>query len=66
MAFDGNNVHVVWSDDTSGNKEILARHSTDGGITFSSAINVSEQLGHLGVPDRRFRWQLQRPRGLGG
>ncbi|HEX6282702.1 MAG TPA: hypothetical protein VFZ67_10790 [Nitrososphaera sp.] len=32
----GNNVYVVWSDNTPGNNEIILRASTDGGATFSS------------------------------
>lgn len=32
----GNNVYVVWSDNTPGNNEIILRASTDGGETFSS------------------------------
>ena len=34
-----------WADDTLGNAELLARRSTDGGITFSSASNVSSNTG---------------------
>ena len=46
VAFDGGfNVFVVWADDTSGNKEVLAKRSTDGGITFSSTFNVSSNTG---------------------
>ncbi len=35
----GNNVYVVWSDQTSGNDEIILRASADGGETFSSQSN---------------------------
>ena len=31
IAVSGNNVHVVWFDDTPGNRDILYRRSTDGG-----------------------------------
>src|SRR4029453_302619 len=51
VAFDGgSNVLVVWADDTSGNKEVLAKRSTDGGITFSSTINVSNNTGSSESP----------------
>ena len=41
IAASGNNVYVVWNDLTSGNAEIHYRKSTDGGHTFGSAINLS-------------------------
>ena len=41
IAVSGNNVHIVWQDNTSGNLEILYRRSTDSGVTFSPAINLS-------------------------
>ena len=41
IAVSGNNVHVVWSDGTSGNSEILYRRSTDSGATFGPIINLS-------------------------
>ena len=41
IAVSGNNVHIVWQDNTSGNFEILYRRSTDSGATFSPTINLS-------------------------
>jgi hypothetical protein len=39
----GNNVYVVWLDDTLGSREIFLRRSTDGGTTFDSKIiNLSK------------------------
>lgn len=37
----GNNVYLVWNDITTGNAEILYQRSTDGGSTFGSTINLS-------------------------
>lgn len=50
----GNNIYVVWSDDTSGNMEILLRRSTDGGATWQPVQNISETAitsrnAHIGV-----------------
>jgi hypothetical protein len=50
IAVFGNDVHVVWSDGTAGNFEILYRKSTDGGATFSSTINLSNNDGDSGRP----------------
>lgn len=38
-------VCIVWYDDTSGNDEILFRGSIDGGQTWSSAVNISDNGG---------------------
>lgn len=46
IAVDGNNIHVVWYDDTPGNYEIFYKHSTDGGVTWSSEQNLSNNSGH--------------------
>ena len=46
IAVSGNNVHVVWQDDTPGNTEILYRRSLDGGATFPNIIkNLSGNIG---------------------
>ena len=37
----GNNVYIVWGTDTQGNAEIFFRISRNGGSTFESAINIS-------------------------
>ena len=43
MTASGNNVYVVWLDDTLGSREIFLRRSTDGGNTFDSKIiNLSK------------------------
>jgi len=41
IAVSGNNVYVVWIDNTSGNREIYFVRSTDGGATYSNVINLS-------------------------
>ena len=46
IALSGNNVHVVWDDNTSGNFDILYRRSTDGGASFTeSTKNISANSG---------------------
>jgi hypothetical protein len=45
IAVSGNNVHVVWHDDTSTNLEILYRRSTDGGASFEASKNLSGNVG---------------------
>lgn len=44
IAVFGNNVYVVWSDGTPDDHDILFRKSNDGGSTFGSTINLSEEL----------------------
>ena len=39
----GNNVYVVWLDDTPGSRDVFLRRSTDGGNTFDTKIiNLSK------------------------
>lgn len=50
----GENVYVAWSDGTLGSNDkfhILYIKSTDGGVTFSSTINLSENLESSFGPD---------------
>jgi hypothetical protein len=44
----GNNVYVAWVDNTPGNEEIFFRASTNGGDTFSSTKNLSNNKGASG------------------
>jgi hypothetical protein len=46
----GNNLHVVWRDDTPGNYETFYSKSTDGGVTWSAAVNISNDSGHSYYP----------------
>jgi hypothetical protein len=47
MAASGNNVYVVWRDNTLGNFDIFYR-STDGGSSFGSTVNLSNNGGDSG------------------
>jgi hypothetical protein len=40
----GNNVYIVWSDNTSGNGDIYFKSSTDNGTTFSFLKNLSTNM----------------------
>ena len=44
IAIKGNNVYLVWVDDTPGNDEILFSVSTDNGQTFSTPDNISNTI----------------------
>ena len=45
LAVDGDgNINVVWDDFTLGNQDVLFSRSTDGGMTFSSAIPISDNM----------------------
>ena len=41
----GNNVYVVWEDNTLGNAEVLFRASNDGGTLFGPTLNLSNNTG---------------------
>ena len=47
----GNNVYVVWNDNTAGNQDILYRRSTNAGSTFPNVIkNLSSNAGDSTFP----------------
>ena len=46
----GNNTFVVWQDNGTGNNDIYLRKSTDGGITFDNATNLSNNTGSSQSP----------------
>ena len=50
IAVSEGNVHVVWSDSIGVNNEILYRVSSDGGATFSSATNLSNNSSFSQLP----------------
>jgi hypothetical protein len=42
VAISGNNIYIVWwTNDTTGNNEVIFRASNDGGQTFGDKINLS-------------------------
>ena len=45
LAVSGNNVYVIWEDNTPGNFDIFLAVSTDGGQTFSAPKNISNNAG---------------------
>lgn len=45
IAVAGDNLYVVWQDDTLGNREIFYRRSLDGGRTFTTTSNLSKNSG---------------------
>ena len=50
LAAYGNNVYVVWQDNTPGNSDILFKASTDNGTTFRTAINLSNNTNTSSLP----------------
>lgn len=47
-----NNVHIVWTDNSSGNDEILYSISTNNGATFGSVLtNLSNNNVRSTIPD---------------
>jgi glucose/arabinose dehydrogenase len=43
-------VILVWKDNSTGNDEIYLRKSSDGGITFGNATNISDNVGNSQSP----------------
>ena len=41
-----NNVYLIWTDDTTGNKDIYFKRSVDNGTTFGSTENLSNNPGN--------------------
>ena len=50
IAVFGSIVHVVWDDQRDGNKEIYYKHSTDGGITWTSDTRLTNDNAASGAP----------------
>jgi hypothetical protein len=50
ISVEGNNVYVVWLDETPGNADIFFARSTDGGLTFTEPENISENTRTSGSP----------------
>ncbi|MGD1836640.1 MAG: sialidase family protein [Nitrososphaeraceae archaeon] len=50
IAAKGNNVYVVWRDETPGNFDTFFSFSTDNGVSFSQPDNISNNDGDTSVP----------------
>ena len=50
LAVSGDIIYVVWTDDSSGNKEIFFSKSSDGGLNFQKEINLSNNNGTSAFP----------------
>jgi Neuraminidase (sialidase) len=46
----GNNVYVIWQDNTPGNYDIFDRRSTDNGATWKAVQNLSNNAGISSFP----------------
>ncbi len=46
LAISGNNVYLVWVDDSSGNNEIFFSVSTNNGASFNAPVNLSKNDGN--------------------
>jgi len=51
IATSWDNVYVMWVDAIAGNYDILYRRSTDGGASFGSTVNLSNNAGDSLQPD---------------
>jgi hypothetical protein len=51
IAASGNNVYVIWTDNTTGNGDIYFKRSMDNGGTFGGTENLSNNLGMSSEPD---------------
>ena len=51
MSASGNNVYVVWTDNTEGTNDVYFARSTNSGLSFDPVINLSKDMpGLAGVP----------------
>ncbi|HMK32253.1 MAG TPA: hypothetical protein VK431_01375, partial [Nitrosopumilaceae archaeon] len=50
FAVSGNDVYVVWQAQATGKYQILFAKSTDGGATFTTPVNISNNLGDSSFP----------------
>jgi hypothetical protein len=50
IAVQGNNIYVVWQDNTPGNYDIFFTHSSDNGNSFAPVLNLSNNSGTSELP----------------
>jgi len=50
MVVSGNNVYVVWNDNSTGKYSILFAKSSDGGTTFGAPVDISRNIGTSSSP----------------
>jgi hypothetical protein len=50
MAVSGNNVFIVWNDNSTGKYGIFVTKSTDSGMTFGTPVDVSRNIGSSSSP----------------
>ena len=50
MAISGNDVFIVWNDNSTGKYGILLAKSTDGGMTFGTPVDISRNIGSSSSP----------------
>src|SRR5918995_82847 len=51
IAASGNNVYVIWTDNTTGNGDVYFKRSMNNGGTFGGTENLSNNLGRSSDPD---------------
>ena len=51
IAVSGNNVYVIWTDNTTGNGDVYLKRSVDNGTTFGNLESISSNLGKSVDPE---------------
>jgi hypothetical protein len=51
LATSGNNVYVIWTDNTTGNGDVYLKRSVDNGTTFGNLESISSNLGKSVDPE---------------
>src|SRR5690349_13011365 len=50
MAVSGNDVYILWNDNSTGKFGIFLAKSTDGGTNFGAPVNISKNIGSSTSP----------------
>src|SRR5690348_1097189 len=50
MVASGNNVFVLWNDNSTGKYGVFVTKSTDGGVTFGTPVDISKGIGSSSSP----------------